>query len=320
MVSPNGTLPRIPQFKEMRTGVGKCLFVRAAKNRCMVGCLCIKFWFVVDFRLVKIEEGFQDRPSFTLSPVRGYYWGEVFTRIRNSIQFRMKMARFGIFYLRGFRLTSIRAGGRRIQLHLPPRERAEHEWEFGQILFDDCYHLAQIPAPARTIVDIGANIGVFALAARYYHPEARIYSYEPNPELEPYLAAHCKAIGSEYSLVAVGDKTTRIKLNPGVDSRHGISEESAGGDIPQIAFADIVKEVGPIDLLKLDCEGAEWGIFADPKPWEQVRNVAMEYHFFAKPGAMEEDLRRQLQQLGFTRIEIKPSPKGGFGFAWAGKP
>jgi FkbM family methyltransferase len=33
----------------------------------------------------------------------------------------------------------------------------------------------------RTVIDVGANKGQFALAARHYHPEARLISFEPLP-------------------------------------------------------------------------------------------------------------------------------------------
>lgn len=241
------------------------------------------------------------------------------TRLVNSIRYRARMARFGIYYLRSFQLRQVRVAGRRVHLSFPPAERATHEWELGRILFEDCYGLSNVPGPVRTVVDIGANIGLFALAARHFFPQATIYSYEPNVALEPHLQAHCQAVGASYRLQAVGAKPGRVDLHPAENSLHSVSQESTGGAVEQTTLAAILKETGPIDLLKLDCEGAEWAIFEDAEPWRHVRALTMEYHLWARPGLTAEDLSGQLERLGFGRIEIEPSPKGTFGFARAVK-
>ncbi len=51
----------------------------------------------------------------------------------------------------------------------------------------------------RTVVDIGANRGQFALAARYYFPRARIISFEPLP-----------APAAVYRSVFAGDRRTTL--------------------------------------------------------------------------------------------------------------
>ena len=102
--------------------------------------------------------------------------------------------------------------------------------------------------------------------------------------------------------------------------RSSIGEQSPDGPIPQLPFADAVGRLGFVDVLKLDCEGAEWDIFSDPSPWTQVRSLVMEYHLWAKRGSNERGLGRQLHELGFVNVSICPSVKGPWGFAFAGKP
>src|SRR5262245_45123028 len=57
------------------------------------------------------------------------------------------------------------------------------------IFLDDEYGLRSLQFPIRTIVDIGANIGLFSLWARHNFPNATIHAYEPNLEALSYATA-----------------------------------------------------------------------------------------------------------------------------------
>ncbi|MGL5064766.1 MAG: FkbM family methyltransferase, partial [Microcoleus sp.] len=59
--------------------------------------------------------------------------------------------------------------------------------EFIEVLLDDCYGVEQLPASLLKILDIGANVGLFPIAARNRFPQSVIHAYEPNPNLETYL-------------------------------------------------------------------------------------------------------------------------------------
>lgn len=65
--------------------------------------------------------------------------------------------------------------------------RRPHLWRLHrQGVGLECYLKLQAPflqnAGYRTVLDIGANIGQFALAARAAFPDARLYSFEPLPD------------------------------------------------------------------------------------------------------------------------------------------
>jgi FkbM family methyltransferase len=243
-------------------------------------------------------------------------------RLCRSIAFRVKMARFGIWYTTSRRLSlaSIRVAGKRLALSFPGSERAVHEFELGKILFDDCYKLNDVPRSSRTILDIGANVGLFALAARHRFRTAVIHSYEPNPSLQAHLELHCKPMGVQYFIEAVGKESDRVELRQQENSLHSVSLSSVQGSISQIAFREAVERLGgTIDLLKLDCEGAEWLMFQDSAPWQHVRHLTMEYHLWASPGATIETLVQTLSGLGFDSFRIAPSPSGPFGLLQASR-
>jgi hypothetical protein len=89
---------------------------------------------------------------------------------------------------------------------------------------------------------------------------------------------------------------------------------TSDGNIPQIDLDTAIERIGgTVDLLKLDCEGAEWDMFRSPNPWRHIRNIRMEYHLIH--GETIEDVEQVLNSLGFEVINWKYDL--GFGIAWA---
>lgn len=175
---------------------------------------------------------------------------------------------------------TIRLNGRNVDIDVP--DEPGQLTAFVELLLDDCYSLRSLARRARieTVIDIGANVGLFGLAARAAFPEATIHAYEPNLALGPALAHQARSAGIEYFLDAVGRDTGFVWLDvdPGgsVLSR---TRSDPGGSIPQIAFSEALKRIGGhADLVKMDCEGAEWAILEDHDSWRQVEFLTMEYH------------------------------------------
>jgi FkbH-like protein/FkbM family methyltransferase len=81
-------------------------------------------------------------------------------------------------------------------LEIAHLNRHETEYVYKEIFSDRSYlrHGIRLPANA-TVIDIGANIGLFSLFVRSQCPEASVYSYEPSPIAFQALRANCKAYG-----------------------------------------------------------------------------------------------------------------------------
>ena len=240
-------------------------------------------------------------------------------RLRNSLAFRLKMARFGILYLRSgsFSVKSLRVAGNRVSPSFPPEEEAVLEHELGKILFEDCYRLGQIPDRVETVLDVGANVGLFSIAARIF-PCAVIHAYEPNCSLEPYLSSHCEPLSIQFYLSGVGVNSGRASLVLGENSLHSQLRPASIGDICLTAFNSAIDRLGGrVDVLKLDCEGAEWSLLEDEEPWKKVRHLTMEYHLWAKPNATANNLVKRLDELGFVSLRLEPSANGAWGLLQA---
>lgn len=232
-------------------------------------------------------------------------------RLRMLWQRRHAARRLGVKFDRAatFELPeTMRLNGKDVPLRLP----REHgiKIAFVDLLLDDCYGLRQLVRRRQSIariVDIGANVGLFGLAARSVFPDAEIHAYEPNPALKEMLAHQAEIAGFKPYLEAVGREPGLISL--AVDTAESVQSQSRPeptGGIPQIAFREAIARIGGhADLVKMDCEGAEWDILKDRESWRGGKNLSMEYHLF-DPQASGRRIRSLIEDLDFTITSFVP--------------
>jgi FkbM family methyltransferase len=175
----------------------------------------------------------------------------------------------------------------------------------------------------KIVVDIGAHIGGFVTYVVQRRAE-RVYGFESNPETYDLLVKNCGHYPNvELFNSAVWwnttDKLGVYTLHNCVDANTGAKgvRELEEGDTPAFApilFEDFVKEKGleKIDILKLDCEAAEYPILytmpldilqridyitAEVHPQEYYE-IPMNYEF-GEYGFSVEELVRYLRDNGF---------------------
>jgi len=188
--------------------------------------------------------------------------------------------------------------GKRIDLRFPLEEGVK--WDFLAVFLEDAYGLAGCDQPVRAILDIGGNVGFFSLAAKHYFPKAVVHSYEPNPLAFEYAASQSQQCDFRLFPEAVGGHTGRVSMDfcAGLDSNLGRTKEDVRGSVPKIGLDEAIERIGGVvDLLKLDCEGAEWEMFREARCWKAIRELRMEYHLFM--GESHADLVRALDTIGF---------------------
>lgn len=169
---------------------------------------------------------------------------------------------------------------------------------FEQIFVDGQYnfHLADVP---RCIVDAGANIGLGSVYFASRLPRTRIIAIEPDPDNFRLLKMNTAPYPNvEPVLGALWNQNKLIQLiDPGVGSWGFTTRELAkdGKEGPEIAGVktegmtvdEVMTRFGVdrIDILKLDVEGAELGIFQDASAWiDRVDALIVELHDRIKPG------------------------------------
>ena len=223
----------------------------------------------------------------------------VLQRLFSLIQRRKRAKKLGLEFQRAanFKIpNNLLINGDRKSVSLPIENGVKVA--FVEILLDDCYGLEELHQPILNVLDIGANVGLFSIAARNRFPQAVIHAYEPNPYLEKHLQIQADAADFDYFMEAVGREDGKVALEFQEDSVLTRSRVHEAGEIPQVAFRNAIERLGgSVDLAKVDCEGAEWLLFQDPEPWQSVHNLSLEYHLW--PDHKHDEIRQVIQNLGF---------------------
>jgi methyltransferase, FkbM family len=203
-------------------------------------------------------------------------------KLKSLLDRRKRARRFSIPYSRDKNWKTpryLKVGKELVELALP--DDAGTAIAFKDIFVSDAYGLEALRGPVKKIIDIGAHAGLFSVAARLHFPNAVIHAYEPNPDLWPYLDRQ-REIGQFRAFhEAVGLNQGKAILEFGADTVFTRCMPSQSGEIEVTAISEVIRRIadsGIVDLLKLDCEGAEWEILKDVNAMGGVANLTMEYH------------------------------------------
>jgi FkbM family methyltransferase len=199
---------------------------------------------------------------------------------------------------------------------------------FWQIFVRRCYPL---PPDCATIVDAGANIGLFALFAARERPNARIISLEPFPQTFQLLEQNIRANSLEGRVLALqqalADSTgmrQMIAFGESPTNRvvlHGMEDLSKPAQsVQSITLADLLEkhELETLDLLKMDVEGSEWEIlFSTPASvLRRIGSILLEYHeVHARFGYKPEQLFSYMASAGH-KLNYREEDAGHTGLAF----
>ena len=140
------------------------------------------------------------------------------------------------------------------------------------------------------IIDVGGHVGYFTIYAAKKAKNGKIITFEPSKESFNVLKNNLKINNIQNVIienVGVGAKSGTAILN--VDVTHDIgnsiffsSKNSEKEDIQITTIPEIVKKykIESIDLLKLDCEGAEFEIILNLPSTilNTIKKISMEIH------------------------------------------
>jgi len=167
----------------------------------------------------------------------------------------------------------------RMREKLPRYEPGRFQFPFGELRYADIASLesqyleifvqrgyAFTPMrPAPRILDCGANIGLAAIWFAKTYPDARITAFEPGPELHSLLRANLEAsgfAGVDAVQAAVWNENGEVPFgHDRADAGRIIKDHEKGRTVPALRLADHIG--APVDLLKLDVEGAEFEVVLD---------------------------------------------------------
>jgi FkbM family methyltransferase len=192
---------------------------------------------------------------------------------------------------------------------------------FKEIFVDQVYEREQefIPQKGWTVLDLGANIGVFSLRAASKMGNGNIIAFEPNYELYYILMMNARANNIQsikfFPIAFGGNEDIKdlivSKYSTGNGSIMGWRYEKLinGGcyiKYPVIIetldhFFEKMKLCGNIDLIKIDIEGAEYeAICGANNILDITKRIVMEFH----DNELFDKITKRLSEKGFTCIRI----------------
>lgn len=178
-----------------------------------------------------------------------------------------------------------------------------------------------VPKECKSILDLGANIGAFALWASARCPIATIYSVEPFPstyeslndtirrnKLDDRVRCEQIAVGGANGLVA-------FDATPGKRSycRQIVRDSDSAQKVmvPCLTLESFLDRCGlsEVDCIKMDIEGGEHALFAaaSDATLRRAKLYTMEYHDAEKSRMIWD----RFEKAGFQRIAFKDSGWSG---------
>lgn len=167
-----------------------------------------------------------------------------------------------------------------------------------EIIYNNEYKLEKFIDIHNSILDIGANCGICSIILARQNPKAIIYSFEPFPKSYNLLLENIKLnnisniISFNFAVSGVSNEILKLYLHPScsganitgknIELKEYFNKEIEAIDVKTISFDDIItnNNITNIELLKIDCEGAEYDILYNSIKFKQnyVKNLIGEFH------------------------------------------
>jgi FkbM family methyltransferase len=172
------------------------------------------------------------------------------------------------------------------------------------------------------ILDLGANVGLFTASCLERWPGASVVAVEPDPENLQLLERMARMEARiEVVPACAGARDGSVRFLAGLFAESQVVPDGHEGETLELPCVDAFRLAESADLVKIDIEGSEWEILADPRLAQLgAAALVMEWHDkscpHADPGAAA---REALERAGFKVLsEHRPVPQNGT--LWAIRP
>lgn len=176
----------------------------------------------------------------------------------------------------------------------------------------------EVPEGTKTVVDVGANIGAFTLLAGEKGAQ-RIVAVEPSRETCALLLENLARNGLNERVhviqAAIGGRNGTGKLLLAADSPMTrlcpIVDAAAGAQEVTIMTLEVLLDkcgMQRVDLLKMDCEGAEYEALraCSRESLDRIERIVLEYH----PNGDHRELVKLLHDARFRLVRHRVNGRG----------
>ena len=191
------------------------------------------------------------------------------------------------------------------------RKRGSDPATLMEIVRDEVYRGVVDTVPqVRTVIDLGANIGLASLYFATQYEGCRIVAVEPHPETFALLQRNLAPLVTrgQAKLINAAVWSSKSPLTGNWTDRYsGFAVHDTPGTLSGIAgitMHDIIEQSGfaSVDLLKMDIEGAETELFRELSWLSRVNAIAIEFHDDTRENTRFDSL---MQEHGFRVVESK---------------
>ncbi|MBN1870873.1 MAG: FkbM family methyltransferase [Candidatus Omnitrophica bacterium] len=169
------------------------------------------------------------------------------------------------------------------------------------------------------VADVGANIGYHTLQiARSVGPEGKVYAFEPDPENYRLLVKNIRENNFKNIITvqkAVSEKTSigRLFLCEEHRGDHRIYRPQGTRrrtiEVEMVALDDFFSNGKPVDVIKIDVQGAEHLVFSGMRNLMRRRNppdvvTEFEPYLLDQGGTSAAELLRLIRGFGFDVFSI----------------
>ena len=186
-------------------------------------------------------------------------------------------------------------------------------YSYREIFLDELYRFeARNAAPL--IIDGGANCGLSVVYFKRLYPNARVIAVEPDPQIFALLEQNVSHLRlTDVTLVnkalAAGGSTVAFHREGANAGRiHPLDDAVERCTVPVVTLDELLDE--PVELLKLDIEGAESAVICASRRLAAVSQFMVEYHSFADAPQSLPKLLNKLAESGCRyRLQTQLCPR-----------